>query len=93
MLLIPRWAVVLYPVRRIFVLATLVPAFLRMIPLGRGLRAHPCSRFIKLQERLCRSDLGQGSLEVLGSRGKGGYMPHSSGPTAIFRDPSLAHLV
>lgn len=72
MLLIPRWAVVLYPVRRIFVLATLVPAFLRMIPLGRGLRAHPCSRFIKLQERLCRSDLGQGSLEVLGSRGKVG---------------------
>ena len=73
MLLIPLWVVVLYPVRRIFVVATLVPAFLRMIPLGRGLRVHPCSRFIKLHERLCRLDLEWDSLEVLGSRGKGGY--------------------
>ena len=84
MLLIPRWAVVLYPVRRIFVLATLAPAFLRMIPLGTGLRAHPCSRFIRLQERLCRSDLGWGSLEVLGFRGKGGATCHTAVVLQLF---------
>ena len=60
-----------------------------MIPFGRGSRGHPYSRFINLQESLCKSG-PEGSPDVSASRGEGGSMPHSSGATALFRAPPMA---
>lgn len=73
--------------RDYFALKTLVLVFLRLLPLGRGIRGHPCSRFVNIQGRLCRF-LSRGVPRCVGTWGNGwGSALLSRGAAALFKYP------